>query len=171
METTRGASVEEIEATLDFESFFHSEYPRLVKSLYLTTSNLLEAEELAQDAMARVFERWDRVRAMEAPGGYLYRTALNLNKKRIRRLAVRARRVLWPAEPPDAIAASETKSDLVRALAGLPDGQKEALVLVDWLELTSEEAGRVLGIRPASVRSRVHRAREKLQEQLGDRDE
>lgn len=168
---TRVEPVEDAEEPVDFEGFFHREFPRLVKSLYLTTSNLLEAEELAQEAMARVFERWDRVKAMDAPGGYLYRTALNLNRKRIRRLAVRARRILRPPEAPDAMAASETKSDLVRALAGLPDGQKEALVLVDWLELTSEEAGRILGIRPASVRSRVHRARESLQERLGVRDE
>ena len=168
---TRVEPVDCVEEPGDFEGFFHREYPRLVKSLYLTTSNLLEAEELAQEAMARVFERWDRVKGMDAPGGYLYHTALNLNRKRLRRLAVRARGFLWPAEPPDAIAASETRSDLMRALAGLPDSQKEALVLVDWLELTSEEAGRILGIRPASVRSRVHRARETLQSRLGARDE
>ena len=171
MQSTRSEPVGDIDGPVDFESFFHREYPRLVKALYLTTSDLLEAEELAQEAMARVFERWDRIRAMDAPGGYLYRTALNLNRKRLRRLAVRARRVLRPVEPPDEIAAWEAKSDLLRALAGLPDGQRDALVLLDWLDLTSEEAGRVLGIRPASVRSRAHRAREKLQERLGARDE
>ena len=171
MQSTRTEPVADIDEPVDFEGFFHSEYPRLVKSLYLTTSDLLEAEELAQEAMARVFERWDRVRAMDAPGGYLYRTALNLNRKRLRRLAVRARRVLRPAEPLDEIAAWEAKSDLLRAIAGLPDGQRDALVLVDWLELTSEEAGTILGIRPASVRSRAHRAREALQQQLGARDE
>lgn len=171
MQSTTARQVEEVEESGDFDAFFHREYPRLVKSLYLTTSDLLEAEELAQEAMARVFERWDRVKTMEAPGGYLYHTALNLNRKRLRRLAVRASRILWPSEPADAIAASDTKSDLMRALAGLPDDQKEALVLTDWLELTSEEAGRILGIRPASVRSRAHRARQKLHEQLGVRDE
>src|SRR5688572_10314123 len=101
---TRVGPVEAVEEPVAFEGFFHREYPRLVKSLYLTTSDLLEAEELAQEAMARVFERWDRVKAMDAPGGYLYRTAMNLNRKRLRRLAVRARQVLWPVEPTDAIA-------------------------------------------------------------------
>ena len=163
--------MEDVEQPVNFEAFFHREYPRLVKSLYLTTSDFAEAEELAQEAMARVFERWDRVKEMDAPGGYLYHTALNLNRKRLRRLAVRARGLLWPIEPADDIAASETKSDLMRAMASLPDDQKEALVLIDWLDLTSEEAGRILGIRPASVRSRAHRARQKLHEQLGARDE
>jgi RNA polymerase sigma factor (sigma-70 family) len=171
MLSTNTKPAEGIPEPLDFEGFFQSEYPRLVKSLYLTTLDLLEAEELAQEAMARMFERWDRVKAMDAPGGYLYHTALNLNRKRLRRLAVRARKIIWPPEPADAIAASDAKSDLLRALSGLPAGQREALVLLDWLELTSEQAGRILGIRPASVRSRAHRAREKLQEELGVRDE
>jgi RNA polymerase sigma factor (sigma-70 family) len=171
MLTTNAKPVNNIQEPLDFESFFHTEYARLVKSLYLTTLDLHEAEELAQEAMARAFERWDRVKEMDAPGGYLYRTALNLNRKRLRRLAVRARRIIWPVESTDAMAASDAKSDLLRALAALPDGQKEALVLLDLMELTSEEAGRILGIRAASVRSRAHRARQKLHEELGDRDE
>jgi RNA polymerase sigma factor (sigma-70 family) len=170
MESIRVEPVADVEAAPDFEGFFRLEYPRLVKTLYLTVADLLEAEELAQEAMARVFERWDRVKTMDSPGGYVFRTALNLNRKRLRRLAVRTRRLFRPAEPGDPTAAAEARSDLLRALAGLPDGQKEALVLVDWLELTSEEAARVLGIRPASVRSRTHRAREALQERLEVRD-
>lgn len=170
MESTRVERVPEAQAGADFEGFFRGEYPRLVKALYLTVANVLEAEELAQEAMARVFERWDRVGTMDSPGGYAYRAALNLNKKRLRRLAVRARRVLRPADPEDGTAAADARSDLVRAIANLPQGQREALVLVDWLEMTSEEAGRVLGIRPASVRSRIHRAREALQERLEVRD-
>jgi len=42
--------------------------------------------------MTRVLERWDRVGVMDSPAGYAYRTALNLQRKRIRRLAVRAKR-------------------------------------------------------------------------------
>ena len=48
-----------------------------------------------------------------------------------------------------------------RALASLPDGQRAALILVDWLDM---DTGRphVLGIEPASVRVRLHRARSSL---------
>jgi DNA-directed RNA polymerase specialized sigma24 family protein len=45
------------EPTPEFEEFFRAEYPGLVRSLYLLTADLGEAEELAQEAMARVFER------------------------------------------------------------------------------------------------------------------
>ena len=39
-------------------------------------------------------------------------------------------------------------------------------MLVDWLGMSSEEAGRILHIEPASVRSRVHRARKELRSHL-----
>ena len=82
-----------IPASIAFGIFFDGEYPQLCRALVLLVGDAFEAEELAQEAMTRVLERWDRVREMDSPTGYVYRTALNLQRKRIRRLAVRARRV------------------------------------------------------------------------------
>ena len=52
-----------------------------------------------QDAFLKVWERWDRVGRMDDPVGYLYRTAMNLFRKRYRRamLAVRRTVGLTPA--------------------------------------------------------------------------
>jgi DNA-directed RNA polymerase specialized sigma24 family protein len=58
-----------------------------------------------------------------------------------------------------------------RALAALPDGQREAVVLVEWVGLSAEEAGRVLGIEPVSVRVRLSRARATLRTAMEDRDD
>jgi len=154
-----------------FENFFQAEYPTLVKALYLSTRDLSEAEDLAQESMARLLAKWDRVGSMASPRGYLYRTAMNLNLTRIRHLRVRARNLFRPAPPPDETATIDARSDLVRAIAALPEGQREALVLTEWVEMTSEEASEVLGIKPASVRSRTHRAHEVLKERLEVRDE
>jgi DNA-directed RNA polymerase specialized sigma24 family protein len=96
---------------------------------------------------------------MDSPVGYLYRTAFNLNRKRVRRMAVHARRIMFMRGPtqssPDAV---EDRDEIDRLLATLPDGQRQAIALVDWLDLTDEEAGRILGIKPVSVRVRVSRA-------------
>jgi len=86
---------------LGFEAFFQREYPGLVRALYLLTADLPEAEDLAQETMARVYEKWDRVGRMDSPGGYVYRVAVNLNRQRLRHLAVRARRLLATAVGPD----------------------------------------------------------------------
>lgn len=51
---------------LDFRDFFEGEYRRLAKALFLMTGDPLEAEELAQEALVRVFERWDQVRQIDS---------------------------------------------------------------------------------------------------------
>jgi RNA polymerase sigma-70 factor (ECF subfamily) len=154
---------------LDFRAFFEHERVRLVRATLLLTGNVAEAEDLAQEALARVLERWDRVSEMESPEGYLYRTALNLNRKRLRRMTIAARRVLGVSDH-DALAAAEDRVDVLRAISSLPRPQREALILVVWLGYGTEEAGRLLGIEPGSVRGRLHRARQTLRRQLGGRD-
>jgi RNA polymerase sigma-70 factor (ECF subfamily) len=152
----------------DFESFFRTEYRSLCQALVLLVGDAFEAEEIAQETMARVLERWDRVGAMESPSGYAYRTALNLQRKRIRRLAVRAKRRFAPVPVADIGAGASDRQDVRRALQDLPDGLRAALILVDWLDMDTEEAGRVLDLKPASVRVRLHRARSALRDALGE---
>ena len=126
---------------------------------------------MAQEALLRAYERWDRVGAMDSPVGYVYRTALNLHRSRVRALVVRARRVFADVPAEDLSRPVSASQDVRRALARLPRGQREALILVEWLDLGSEEAGRMLGIDAASVRGRLHRGRASLRDLLGERDE
>ncbi len=154
-------------AARDFESFFRTEYRSLCQALLLLVGDAFEAEEIAQETMTRVLERWDRVGAMDSPTGYAYRTALNLQRKRIRRLAVRAKRRFVSVPVEDIGPEAGERHDVRRALASLPDGQRAALILVDWLDMDTDEAARALGIKPASVRVRLHRARSTLREALG----
>jgi RNA polymerase sigma-70 factor (ECF subfamily) len=151
----------------DFRSFFDREYARLARALFLVTSSGSEAEDLAQEAMVRLFERWDRVAGMASPTGYLYRTAMNLHRSRLRKL----RRFPRPsssrgADGPEPSSVVEVRDQIARALDRVPIGQRRALVLVEWLGLDAEEAGRVLGIKAVSVRVRVSRARKALKDLL-----
>lgn len=155
----------------EFEAFFREQYPVLVRMLYLLTGSNAEAEDLAQEALARAFERWRRVRHMTSPGGYVCRTALNLQRKRVRSLDVRARRTPSGADERDRIEEAEQRTDLARALSSVPVRRRQALVLTAWLELSAEEAGSLLGIKPATVRSEASRARAALREHLEERDE
>lgn len=169
----RAEHPDDVEAPPDFEDFYRTEFPSLVRAMFLLVPDVDEAQELAQEAMVRVYERWDRVSAMASPGGYLYRVATNLNRRRIRSLAVRARRLrtLGAAMRDEEI--GPTRRDLVDAISALSVRLREAFMLVDWLGMSSDEAGRILHITPASVRSRVHRARRELRARLlpeGDDD-
>lgn len=149
-----------------FEAFFLAQHERLFQALYLLTGDRFEADDLAQEALLRTYERWDRVSAMDSPAGYVYRTALNLYRSRLRSLLVRMRRgfaAVSSEDPSEPVSASH---DIRMAITGLPRGQREAVILVGWLGLESAEAGRVLGIDASSVRGRLHRARATLQEEL-----
>lgn len=158
-------------AVRSFESFFEAEHDRLLRALYLVTGNAEEAEELMQDAFVAVWERWDRVGAMDEPTGYLYRTAMNRFRSRLRRAARATRRVVGAAEGGDAFAAAEERDAVARALARLPERQRAAVVLTELLGYDSTEAGRILGVKDVTVRSLASQARAVLRTELEDRDE
>jgi RNA polymerase sigma factor (sigma-70 family) len=164
----RGPVLGEPYVAVTFDGFFRAEYPTLVRGLFLLIGDVDLAEEIAQEAMARVCERWDRVKAMDSPGGYMWRTAVNLNHKRMRSLRVRLR---WRPEQamtaPDATPSVDSRLDVRSALVHLPAAQREALVLVEWLGWSVEMVADRLDIEPVSVRGRLHRARQNLRRALG----
>jgi RNA polymerase sigma-70 factor (ECF subfamily) len=153
--------------TLHFQEFFEAEYERLGRALYVLTGSVTEADELAQEAMVKVYERWNRVAAMDSPAGYLYRTAMNLYRSRLRQIKSRARKHIVPDPPPDGFEAVEDRDQLRRLIATLPDGERQALALVEVLGLSAEEAGEALNVEAVSVRVRLSRARARLRRQVG----
>jgi len=155
-----------VEGDLTFEDFFEREKVRLFRALCLVTHDRALAEELAQDAFVRVLERWDQVGPLEDPTGYLYRTAMNAFRSWHRRALLGAKRTLGVEPGPDGIAVVEANDAVMRALTPLSPRQRAAVVLVDLLGYSSEEAGQMLGIRAGTVRTHVARAHEELKERV-----
>jgi RNA polymerase sigma factor (sigma-70 family) len=155
----------------DFEAFFEQHHERLFRALWLLTRNSQEAEEVMQDAFLRLWERWDQVIGGPDPAAYLYRTALNLWRSRLRRVGVAARKVIHHIQGDDEIAEVEHRDAVVRALAPLPPRQRAAIVLTDVLDLSSERAGEALGVRPVTVRVLAARARAALAKEMEERHE
>ena len=144
-----------------FAEFFRREYETLFRAIYLLSGDRFEAEDLAQGAFVKAWERWARVSAMKNPTGYLYTTALNARRSYLKRASMSARRALSIHED-DPVSQTDDRDRIRRALALLPAGQREALVLVEWLGLSDVEAGRTLGISAGAVRVRVSRAKTAL---------
>jgi RNA polymerase sigma factor (sigma-70 family) len=150
----------------EFGSFFEQERAKLFRALCLVTRNRFEAEELTQDAFLAVYERWDRVREMEDPTGYLYRTAMNAFRSWHRRSALAAKRAIGLTRADDSIDQLEEQDAVVRALAPLTARQRAAVVLIDLMGYSSDEAGRMLGIRASTVRTHVERAHQDLKAKM-----
>jgi RNA polymerase sigma factor (sigma-70 family) len=153
----------------NFEWFFEANERPLFGTLCLVTGDRWEAEELVQEAFLKVWERWETVKAMNDPAGYLYRTAFNLFWNRMRSALRATRRKLRPELQADAFARVDERADLLAALRKLSPRQRAAVVLLDLLELTSEEAGRLLRVRPVTVRSLASQGRRVIREALGAR--
>ena len=71
-----------------------------------------------------MWERRDRVRLIDDPIGYLYRTAMNASRGRFRRLTMAAKRTIAPGEPEDPFAAADLRDELVRAPQISPRGPR-----------------------------------------------
>ena len=151
-----------------FEDFFGSEHARLFGALCLVTGDRYEAEEIMQDAFLRLWERWERVRGLDDPSAYLFRTAMNVFRNRYRRAALGLRRTVSLAPNEDAFSTVEDRDAVVRALRGLNPTQRAAVVLTGYIGLTSEEAGEMLGMRAGAVRTLATRARAEIREQAGE---
>lgn len=129
------------------------------------------AVEDAQDVVAETFlqawRRWDAV--PQPPIAWLVGAARkvigNHRRAATRRAALQDRLVLLDAAACSAADAGILATERIaalEALAGLPDEQREALLLVTWDGLSPDEAAIVLGIRSGTLRVRVHRARNAL---------
>lgn len=167
----RGEEVVEIDVAEEprsFEMFFADEHARLFGALCLVTGDRFEAEEIMQDAFLRLWERWDRVATLDDPSAYLFRTAMNVFRNRYRRAALALRKTISVAPTEDALATVEDRDVVVRALRDLTSDQRAAIVLTGYVGLSSEEAGKVLGMRASTVRTLATRARAAIREKAGD---
>jgi RNA polymerase sigma-70 factor (ECF subfamily) len=156
----------------DAAAFCAAEYPRLVGGLTLYTGQQDLAEELAQEALLRACQRWERVRVLESPGGWVWRVAVNLGNSHFRRrkVASHARERLQNAVPKSQIDADAGEAVAVRrAVAALPGRQKTALVLRFFLDLSVEDTAARMGASQDAVRSLTKRAVAVLGNELGDR--
>src|SRR6266516_4717128 len=123
--TSEGVGVSSaVSERASFEEFFEAQSPTLFRRLYLITGDVGEAEDVMQEALIVIFERWDRVRRMDDSEGYLYQVAFNTQKKRRRRVALGLRRSLHLTPPADEFAAVDDRTMVSAALATLSPRQR-----------------------------------------------
>jgi RNA polymerase sigma-70 factor (sigma-E family) len=158
-------------ADAEFTEFMLGCWPRLVRLGYALTGDLGLAEDVAQTALARVYASWPRVRRAGEPDAYVRKIVVNASRDRFRKRRVDEVLTISPPEPRAAdgsggLRGLEDRSVLLAALMGLPAGQRAAVVLRYWLDLTETEAAVVLGCSVGNVKSQASRALAKLRQSL-----
>ena len=147
-----------------FDTFVEEEHVRLFKALYFVTGSREEAEDLAQEAFLKLWERWDRIDSIDDPRAYLFRIALNGSKMRARAARRASRRAVPLGVVHDPYDDVDIREDVRRMLLSLTPRQRAALVLLDLYGYGSEDAARIMGIRPSTVRALATQGRAVLRE-------
>ena len=162
---------------------------RVYRLAYGITRNPADAEEVVQDVFLTVVRKGGSFEGQAALATWMYRVTMNaaLNRRRGKRreLEVSLEEHLphytedghragdrsdllvdWSSTPEERVLSGESRRVLENAIDSLPDHYRAVLVLRDVEELSNEEVASIVGDSLASVKSRLHRARMALREQL-----
>jgi RNA polymerase sigma-70 factor (ECF subfamily) len=154
-----------VDAERSFEAWYRAEHSRVFVAMLSLTGERHLAADVTAEAFARALQHWVRVSAMASPGGWTYRVAVNVLRRRQRRAAFERR--LLPR-----LAASRAASvpgpagevwDLVREL---PERQRTAVVLRYVADLTEPEIARAMNVTRGTVATSLARARRTLGDAL-----
>ena len=137
-----------------------------------TTGDREDAADALQDGLVSAFRRAETFRGDAQVTTWLHRIVVNACLDRMRRRRTRptvplpededraAELALEPGDDP--AEASERRTDVLAALAQLPDEQRAALVLIDMEGYSVDDAAALLGCAPGTVKSRCSRGRARL---------
>jgi len=167
----------ETDAATAVEHLLESEGPRMYGLALKLCRNPSDAEDLVQDVFLQAYRKWEQFEGRSEPSSWLYTIASRLCIRRQRQRVGEPQRVeslqeLLPvgeADVPQIPASADTPLDehlrreareqVEMALSELPVHLRLPVVLKDIAELSISEVAEVLGIKEATVKTRVHRAR------------
>ena len=159
------------------EQRFEAEALPHIRSLYGTayrmTRNAHDAEDLVQETMLRAYRAFDGYTPDTNIRAWLYTILHRVRTDAYRRFARSPQTVELPeqglavAPPQDALARGQ--EDIARALDGLPEAFRCAVVLRDVQDFTYDEIAKILQVPIGTVMSRIHRGRALLRQALSPR--
>ena len=126
-----------------------------------------DADEVLQETWIRAIERLERFRFDSLLKTWLCGIAVNCCREQVRRSGSTRSGSAAPVEPMDRRPEVGDRLDLESAIASLPDGFREVLVLHDVEGHTHEEIARIAGIDASTSRSQLARARRAVRAKLG----
>jgi len=150
-----------------FEEYAAARGAALLRFATLLTGDPHRAEDLVQDALAKAYLRWDRIRRRDDPDVYVRRIVANASRNWWRRRSshelptATQRDGPGPRDPADGVA----ERDIMRRLiARLPARQRVVLVLRYYEDLDDRTIAAVLGCREVTVRTHAMRGLQALRD-------
>jgi RNA polymerase sigma-70 factor, ECF subfamily len=149
----------------DFDAFYAASAPSIVRQVHAFTGDLAEAQDCVQEAYARAWQRWAKVREYDLPAAWVRQVACRLAVSRFRRVQV-GRGLLPRTQVVPEL--DPTRVALVAALRKIPEAQRLAIVLHHVADLPLEQVALETGVPVGTVKARLSRGRAALAALLAD---
>ena len=158
----------------EFDRFVGDVAPRLIRTGYLMTRDLHQAEDLVQEALFRTAKHWPRVRRMDFPQAYVRRILINLVLRDLSRQSTSSlteaeddeNRAFADERAEHEVLKIDQRSEILWLLDSLPPNQRLVVVLRYFDEMSEEEIAEQLGWPIGTVKSTSSRALERLRRKL-----
>lgn len=159
------------------EELYEQYFPQVFRLALRLTTNRADAEDLAQEAFLKLLSS-QPADLSGSIGGWIHRVTTNVFLDNVRRKKRRPEALLGEHHdflvcqepmPESFVHDAAFDPDIEWALEQLPDQMRVVVVLSDVEQLSAEEISLVLGIKVATVRTRLHRARVQLRKHLAHR--
>lgn len=143
---------------LDFSDLYSSEFPRVYRAAWLLARDEDAALEATQEAFAKAWARWPKLRKKEWVLGWVITTALNEVRDRSRGPGTD----LEAQTPTDPTTPGAKLLDLRAALSKLPTRRRQAIVLFYITDLTVRSVAEVMDLSEGTVKAHLAQGRETL---------
>jgi RNA polymerase sigma-70 factor, ECF subfamily len=151
-----------------FDAFYAAGNKRVLHQMYAMTGNLADAQELTQEAYARVWQRWSSVATYDDPEAWVRTVAWRLAASRWRKARNGVAAMLRHGPPAHAPEPSVDNVALVAALRRIPEAQRRAIVLHHLSGLSVAEVAHEVAAPEGTVKARLSRGRAALAALLAD---
>lgn len=153
----------------NFDAFYATAYPRVVRSLALAVGDEDEARDATQEAFIRAYRRWRVVQHADRPEAWVYVVALRHHWRSTRWRAALADESAVPAQP-DGARDVDRAVAIEHALDALTDRQRSMVVLRFHADLPVKDIADAMGCAEGTVKATLHQALRALQVEFDEED-
>lgn len=148
------------DTVIDYDAFVGAFGSRLLRMAVLLAGDARAGEDLLQDTLLRVWQRWSRVSSADSPYAYVHRMLVTGSVSRWRSLGRHRAGEHLVAEPPDRADTTPAARDdaLWAAVASLPTRQRAVMVLTYYEDCPDSEIAALLGVAAGTVKSQRAKA-------------
>lgn len=151
-----------------FDDFYAGSVRRITAQLHAMTGSRSEAEDCVQEAYARAWQRWDKVREYGDPEAWVRTVAYRVSISSWRKATNMRTAFRRYGAPEDSRGMTPDYVAIVSALRKVPASQRQAIVLHHLVGLSVDEIARETGAAPGTIKARLSRGRNALAPYLSE---